>query len=85
MGNPITVSTLKVTIPLRPDQIPADLVPAEPLPTGSPVLTVQFQGTSVVVPIQLGGKNARKTLRGPNLMRLRSLISGFRPQKDRAS
>ncbi len=27
----------------------------------------------------------RETLRGPNLMKLRSLISGLRPQKDRAS
>ena len=49
MANLITVPTLKVTVPLKPTDLPADLVPAEPAPTGNPVLTVQLQGTSVIV------------------------------------
>ena len=63
MGNPITVPTLKVTVPLKPTDLPADLVPPEPAPVGNPVLTVQLAGTGVILPIQLGGKNARKTLK----------------------
>ena len=63
MGNTVTVPTLKVTIPLRPDQIPPGLVPAEPAPVGNPILTVQLAGTNVIVPVHLSGKNARKTLK----------------------
>ena len=63
MANLITVPALKVTIPLKPDQIPSDLVPAEPLPTGNPVLTVQLAGTGIVVAVHLSGKNARKTMK----------------------
>ena len=61
MANPVTVPAIKVTVPLKPTDLPADLVPAEPLPTGNPVLTVQLQGTGVIVPVHLSGKNARKT------------------------
>jgi hypothetical protein len=63
VGNCVTVQTLKITIPIKPSDLPATLVPAEPLPTGNPVLNVQLQGTDVVVPVFLSGKNARKTLK----------------------
>ena len=63
MANPITVPAIKVTIPLRPEQIPPGLVPAEPAPVGAPILTVQLAGTNVIVPVHLSGKNARKTLK----------------------
>ena len=53
MANPITVPAIKVTIPLRPDQIPPGLVPAEPAPVGAPILTVQLAGTNVIVPVHL--------------------------------
>ena len=63
MGNSVTVSTLKIVIPIKPQDIPATLVPPEPAPVGNPVLNVQLQGTDVVVPVYLSGKNARKTLK----------------------
>ena len=63
VGNIITVPTLKVVIPLRPTDLPPDLVPAEPAPVGAPILTVQLAGTNVIVPVHLSGKNARKTMK----------------------
>ena len=57
------ISVLRITIPLKPSDLPATLVPAEPAPVGNPVLNVQLQGTDVVVPVYLSGKNARKTLK----------------------
>ena len=63
VGNNITVSAVKVTIPLKPADLPANLVPPEPAPTGNPVLNVQLAGTNVVVPVHLSSKNARKTLK----------------------
>ena len=63
VGNTVTVPTLKIVIPLRPDQIPPGLVPAEPAPVGAPVLNVQLAGTGMTIPVHLSGKNARKTLK----------------------
>jgi hypothetical protein len=59
----IAVSTLKITIPLRAHQVPKDLVPPEPAPTGNPILLIELQGCSTPIPAQLSGKNARKTLK----------------------
>jgi hypothetical protein len=63
VGNSVTVPALKIVIPLKPADLPANLVPPEPAPVGNPVLAVQLQGTDVVVPVYLSGKNARKTLK----------------------
>jgi hypothetical protein len=63
MPHTITTNTLKITIPLKANQIPKNLVPAEPAPTGNPTLNIQLQDTSTIIPCQLSGKNARKTLK----------------------
>jgi hypothetical protein len=60
---PITVTAVKVAIPLRPHQIPRDLVPPEPAPAGTPVLRLQLEGTDTTVTAQLNGKSCRKLLK----------------------
>jgi hypothetical protein len=59
----ISIGSIKVAIPLKPDRIPADLVPPEPAPAGSPTLTLQLEGTPLLLTVQLNGKTCRKALK----------------------
>jgi hypothetical protein len=59
----LTVPTIKVVIPVKPTDIPKDLVPPEPSPPGNPVLHIQLAGTDLTIPVQLAGKSTRKALR----------------------
>lgn len=59
----INVPSLKVTVPLRADALPRDLVPPEPEPAGSPVLDVALEGGVLVARAKLNGKSVRKALK----------------------
>jgi hypothetical protein len=58
----ITVPSLKLAVPLRASQLPADLVPADG-PAGEPTIDVVLEGGSLTVRAKLNGKNLRKNLR----------------------
>jgi uncharacterized protein YfaQ (DUF2300 family) len=58
----LTVPSLKVAVPLRASQLPADLVPADG-PAGEPTIDVVLEGGSLTVRAKLNGKNLRKNLR----------------------
>ena len=49
----LTVPTIKVVIPVKPTDIPKDLVPPEPSPPGNPVLHIQLAGTDLTIPVHL--------------------------------
>ena len=59
----ISIGSIKVAIPIKPDLIPPDLVPPEPAPAGSPALVLQLEGTPVLLTVQLNGKSCRKALK----------------------
>ncbi len=58
----ITVPGLKVSVPLRPDQLPRDLVPPEPAPVGEPVLELALEG-GFTARAKINGKNYRRMLK----------------------
>jgi hypothetical protein len=59
----INVPSFKLTVPLRGDALPRDLVPPEPEPAGSPVLDVALEGGALVARARLNGKSVRKALK----------------------
>ena len=58
----------KVTIKLKGVKVntllpPADLVPPEPQPAGSPVIELEIEGTPLVLRAVLNGKSVRRALK----------------------
>ncbi len=58
----IRVPGLKVTVPLKPDQLPRDLVPPEPAPVGEPVLELALEN-GLTARARINGKNYRRMLK----------------------
>lgn len=55
----IKVPSLKLTLPLRPNQLPADLVPMDG-PPGEPILELVLEGSPLTIVAKINGKNYRK-------------------------
>ncbi len=58
----IRVPGLKVTVPLKADQLPRDLVPPEPAPVGEPMLELALEG-GFTARAKINGKNYRRMLK----------------------
>jgi len=58
----IRVPGLKVAVPLKPDQLPRDLVPPEPAPVGEPVIELVLEG-GLMARAKINGKNYRRMLK----------------------
>jgi hypothetical protein len=58
----IRVPGWKITVPLRAELLPRDLVPAEG-PPGEPTLVVELEGTALRAQAQLNGRNYRRMLK----------------------
>jgi hypothetical protein len=58
----IRVPGLKVAVPLKPDQLPQDLVPPEPAPVGEPVIELVLEG-GLTARAKINGKNYRRMLK----------------------
>ena len=58
----IHIPGLKVAVPLAPDALPRDLVPADG-PAGEPTLDLVLEGGSLAARARLNGKNYRKLLK----------------------
>jgi hypothetical protein len=57
----IKISSLKVTLPLKPDQLPTDLVPPDG-PPGEPILELHLDPGTIIV-ARVNGKNYRRMLK----------------------
>lgn len=58
----IPVPSLKVTVPLRPEALPRDLVPADG-PPGEPTLDLVLDGGALTLRATLNGRNYRRLLK----------------------
>ncbi len=58
----IRVPGLKVTVSLKPDQLPKALVPPEPAPVGEPVIELALEG-GFTARARINGKNYRRMLK----------------------
>ena len=59
----IQLKGVKVNTLLPPAALPADLVPPEPQPAGSPVVELEIEGTPLVLRAVLNGKSVRRALK----------------------
>jgi hypothetical protein len=57
----VRLASLKVTVPLKPEQLPRDLVPPEG-PPGEPLLDLVLEG-GVTVRARLNGRNYRRMMK----------------------
>jgi hypothetical protein len=59
----IQLKGVKVNTLLPPAALPAELVPPEPQPAGSPVVELEIEGTPLVLRAVLNGKSVRRALK----------------------
>jgi hypothetical protein len=59
----IPVKGLKINTLLNPAALPADLVPPEPQPAGTPVIVLALEGSPLQVRASLNGKSVRRALK----------------------
>jgi hypothetical protein len=59
----IKLKGVKVNTLLPPAALPADLVPPEPQPAGSPVVELEIEGTPLVLRAVLNGKSVRRAIK----------------------
>ena len=59
----IPVKGLKINTLLPPAALPADLVPPEPQPAGTPSISLALEGSPFVVRASLNGKSVRRALK----------------------
>ena len=59
----IPVKGLKINTLLNPAVLPADLVPPEPQPAGTPTISLALEGSPLVVRASLNGKSVRRALK----------------------
>lgn len=59
----ISVRGFKVSQPVDPKAIPADIVPPDGQPAGNPTIGLRLEGSSMDVRVVLNGKSLRKALK----------------------
>lgn len=59
----IRLKGVKINTLLPPASLPADLVPPEPAPAGTPEIDLEIEGTPLVLRAALNGKSVRRALK----------------------